>query len=260
MFPGGNALNFSVYAKKLGVNSAYIGVFGNDKAADHINKVLSKFNIDTSHCRYHKGENAYAEVSINDGERKFVGTNEGGIASRFPLIFHKDDLKYIKQFDLIHTSCYSEIESELYKLNNLDIPISFDFSENFKNDYLKKVCPYITFSFFSCADLSKDKSIKILKSAVRNGSEIAVATRGENGVILLYNNNIYQQKSKNITPKDTLGAGDAFITAFLLEILKANFKHKNKVLKKGLESGVKFAAESCQVLGAFGHGKQINNS
>ncbi|MCF8002402.1 MAG: hypothetical protein K9K76_11175 [Halanaerobiales bacterium] len=106
MFPGGNALNFSVYAKKLGVDSAYIGVFGNDKAADHINKVLSKFNIDTSHCRYHKGENAYAEVSINDGERKFVGTNEGGIASRLPLVFHKDDLKYRFSSSLVGKKCF----------------------------------------------------------------------------------------------------------------------------------------------------------
>src|SRR6056297_3407630 len=85
MFPGGNALNFSVYSKKIGLRSAYIGVFGNDEAADHINKILSKYNIDTSHCRYYEGENAYAKVSLKNGDRTFIGTNNGGIASQYPL-------------------------------------------------------------------------------------------------------------------------------------------------------------------------------
>ena len=35
MFPGGNALNISVYATMLGCESAYLGVFGNDAAAEH---------------------------------------------------------------------------------------------------------------------------------------------------------------------------------------------------------------------------------
>lgn len=258
MFPGGNALNFSVYAKKLGIDSAYLGVFGNDEAANHINKILSEFNIDTSHCRYYEGENAYAEVSIENGERIFKGTNKGGISAQHPLAFTKDDLEYINKFNLIHTSCYSNIEKELYNLNNLDVFISFDFSENYKKDYIKKVCPYINFGFFSCADLSEDESIKILKYAVENGCDMAIATRGESGAILLYKNNIYKQKSKKITPKDTLGAGDAFITAFLLEILKAKSEYSDEILKRGLELGVQFAAESCKRQGAFGKGKKIN--
>ena len=31
MFPGGQALNFSVYAKMLGAESSYMGVFGDDR-------------------------------------------------------------------------------------------------------------------------------------------------------------------------------------------------------------------------------------
>ena len=34
MYPGGNAVNFAVYAKKCGAaRSAYMGIFGNDAAA-----------------------------------------------------------------------------------------------------------------------------------------------------------------------------------------------------------------------------------
>ena len=37
MYPGGNAVNFAVFAKKLGAErSAYMGIFGSDKEAEHV--------------------------------------------------------------------------------------------------------------------------------------------------------------------------------------------------------------------------------
>ena len=42
MYPGGQAMNFSVYAKMLGAQSAYLGVFGNDRVAEHIISVLDE--------------------------------------------------------------------------------------------------------------------------------------------------------------------------------------------------------------------------
>ena len=53
MYPGGNALNFSVYAKQLGVEAAYLGVFGNDQAGEHIIATLKSLDVDISHCRQH---------------------------------------------------------------------------------------------------------------------------------------------------------------------------------------------------------------
>lgn len=35
MYPGGNALNFAVYAKLADIPSAFMGAFGNDDAAQH---------------------------------------------------------------------------------------------------------------------------------------------------------------------------------------------------------------------------------
>ena len=36
MFPGGNCINFAVYAKKIGIDSAYLGTFGDDMEAEII--------------------------------------------------------------------------------------------------------------------------------------------------------------------------------------------------------------------------------
>ena len=46
MYPGGQAMNFSVYAKMLGAQSAYLGVFGNDRVAEHIISVLDEIGVD----------------------------------------------------------------------------------------------------------------------------------------------------------------------------------------------------------------------
>lgn len=52
-YPGGNALNVAVLAKRLGHESSYIGIVGNDEAAAHLLNVLKLafaffdfFNID----------------------------------------------------------------------------------------------------------------------------------------------------------------------------------------------------------------------
>lgn len=257
MYPGGNALNFSVYAQKLGLDASYLGVFGDDIAAEHITKTLKELEIDISNCRYYEGENAFAEVNIVDGDRIFIGTNEGGIASKNPIKLDNNDLEYIKNFELVHTSCYSQLESELKKISDLSIPISFDFSRNYDLEYIKKVCPYITFSFLSCSGLSDQKIKAKLKETIHYGSEIALATRGEEGATLLYKNKFFNIKAEDIKPVDTLGAGDAFITAFLIELLKNNFSYNDHLLQKSLKAGVDFASEICHVQGAFNHGGKI---
>ena len=46
MYPGGNAVNFAVFAKKLGAErSAYMGIFGSDKEAEHVIASLQEMCI-----------------------------------------------------------------------------------------------------------------------------------------------------------------------------------------------------------------------
>lgn len=56
MYPGGNALNFAVYAKLADIPSAFMGAFGNDDAAQHVQDVLHQLQIDISHSRHYTGE------------------------------------------------------------------------------------------------------------------------------------------------------------------------------------------------------------
>ena len=55
MFPGGQALNVSVYCRQAGWETAYLGVFGKDAVGDYVKKTLDDFGIDRSHCREYDG-------------------------------------------------------------------------------------------------------------------------------------------------------------------------------------------------------------
>ena len=79
MYPGGNALNIAVTAQIMGAQAAYLGVFGDDDAGMHVYDTIRKMGVNTLHCRFKKGENGYSEVKLVDGDRTFIGSNQGGV-------------------------------------------------------------------------------------------------------------------------------------------------------------------------------------
>lgn len=61
MYPGGNSLNFAVFAKKLGHESSFMGVFGSDEEAAHVLSAIKKIGLDNSHSRFEKARMAVPE-------------------------------------------------------------------------------------------------------------------------------------------------------------------------------------------------------
>ena len=117
MYPGGNAVNFAVYAKKFGaVRSAYMGIFGSDKAAEHVIASLEAEGIELVKCVQAIGENGASTNTVINGDRVFLESNEGGIRGDMRYALNRFDLEYIRQFDLVHTGNYCFTERELPKI------------------------------------------------------------------------------------------------------------------------------------------------
>lgn len=127
MFPGGQALNFSVYAKQLGADASYMGVFGTDQEAAHVIRTLDELGIEHGRCRQYEGENGCARVTLEDGDRIFLGSNKGGIAKERPLQLDEEDLKYISGFSHVHTSNNSHFDSQLALVKSTGVSLSYDF-------------------------------------------------------------------------------------------------------------------------------------
>lgn len=252
MYPGGQAMNFSVYAKMLGAESAYLGVFGRDPAAEHVIRVLDELKVDHSRCRQYDGENGYAKVRLEDGDRQFIMSNRGGVAKDHPLILDEADLDYIRGFSLAHTSNNGHFDSQLGRLKEIGIPVSYDFSGHWKEAYyLEEIAPKVDYGFLSCGDAPMEEAREACRNLVSKGVKIAAATLGKRGSIVYDGKDFYMQVPQPVQAVDTLGAGDSFATAFLLSYMDQG------QIQPAMEAGAAFAAKTCLVDGAFGYGTAI---
>lgn len=254
MYPGGNALNFSVYATMLGHNADYLGIFGNDSAAQHVISVLDELGVKHPHCLQVAGENGCAQLKIEQGERIFLGSNAGGIRQTTSMDFIFEYKDYLNEFALIHSGCYSYLEDQLPVLHQLGIPLSYDFSDDFVLEQALPLCRYVDFAFFSCAEYSLEQTREIIQQASEAGSRMVCATRGSEGALLYDGNQWYRQRPQYVTPIDTMGAGDAFITAFVCHYLATEHRDTEEALTHSLQYAADFSAQICLKEGAFGYG------
>jgi sugar/nucleoside kinase (ribokinase family) len=251
MFPGGQALNLAVYCRQLGWESAYLGVFGRDAVGSHVQKTLDELGIDRSRCREYDGENGYALVDLVNGDRVFVMSNKGGVLREHPLVLDADDLAYIGGFDLIHTSCNSYLDPELYKLAPLRPLLSYDFSYRWNERDRWSVCPYLDVAFLSCSDLGEEEAKALLREMQAAGCGLLIATMGSRGALCLSDGGFTFYQPPLVDALDTLGAGDSFAAGFLTGYLNGCD------ILSCMQQGAALAARTCMVRGAFGHGTEI---
>ena len=266
MYPGGQCFNTCVYAKMNGVDTAYLGKFGNDEVAALNKRVMDELGIDRSRCRDFEGDNGFALVTLKDGDRVFLGSNKGGIAKEHPFDFKEEDLEYIKEFNVVYTNLNSYIEEDLPYIKKAGVPVAYDFSTRWTDEYLAKVCPHIDVALMSCAHLSDAEREKEMRKAAAYNVPLVLGTVGEDGSYLLYNGQIYYAsavKAKEVL--DTMGAGDSYFATFLCSLLKSGngkLLTENELenilrLQKAMQDGAAFAADVCALEGAFGHGAPI---
>lgn len=277
MYPGGNALNIAVYAKFMGMDAAYLGVFGDDDAAAHVYHTVSELGLDLSHCRFEIGENGYASVTLKDGDRVFGNSNKGGVSRECPMKLTALDAAYISGFDLCHTSIFSYVESELEIIRKASGFVSMDFSDRYDDAYLKKCCPYIDCAAISCGDKPEDEILEEIKKILDYGCRhIVIATRGSKGAILSVDGKLYEQSPCLVDAVDTMGAGDSFIASFLVNYLdgmknvvdfpeKAGTlgittgeEYKDTLIRLCLYKAAVFSSEQCQRDGSFGCGAKFD--
>lgn len=265
MYPGGQALNFAVFAHRLGASSAYIGVFGRDEVSAAVIAALDAEGVDRGRCRQYDGENGFAMVDIVDGERVFVGSNKGGVAKEQPLELSADDLEYIRRFDLAHTSNNARIDGQLASLAATGVLLSYDFSGSWKDPgRVRSICSKIEFAFFSCGSVPVGEVEALCSEAVEAGCGVAIATMGGAGAMAYDGSDFYRQAPIPTTVVDTLGAGDSFAAGFLVSLSSARKERLRDAqfdtpylpaeLGAAMQQGARSAMRTCGVMGAFGYG------
>ncbi|OUK18728.1 fructoselysine 6-kinase, partial [Enterococcus faecium] len=67
MYPGGNSLNFAVFAKKLGHELSLLGVFGSTEEEALGLSAIKEKRLDNSNSRSAQGENGCARLNHDEG-------------------------------------------------------------------------------------------------------------------------------------------------------------------------------------------------
>ncbi len=248
MFPGGNAVNFSVLARRCGHTAAYIGVVGRDAAGELLLTSLRREGVDISRVQVADGRTAYCDVNLVNGDRQFAGYDLS-IYDRLQL--SAADFSFISHSHLVHTSVYSLIDGHLAALKEACPLLSYDFSDKWDDPRLPAVLPYIDFIFFSGSGRSEPEVKERLADLLTRGPRLAAVTLGSDGALLYDGTEYYRQGVVPVRPVDTLGAGDAFLTRFLTDYLSGT------AIPGALQAAAAAASAACRYYGAFGHGTDI---
>ncbi len=251
MYPGGNAVNVPVLALRAGAEAAgYLGILGDDAAGKLLRDSLLEEKVDLARVRVIHGSNPKNAVLHKKGnQRGWAGDNLEGDCGGLQLRFTPQDIEYLSSYDVLHTSIHGGALS-LLPLVREKMMVSLDFADGYTPEQIAAVCPYLDVAFFSADGLNKEEVEPVILRMLAAGAETVLCTMGLDGSVAARGTErIFQPSMKCGEPVvDTLGAGDAYIAAFLLE-----YWNSRNICKAALQ-GARFSLKAMGHYGAFGHG------
>ena len=257
-YPGGNAVNVAVHLRRLNVEATYLGNIGDDEASNIIRKALIDNDVNYDRCLTIKnGTTKKCVYDVIDGERQFVevrlGDNWAG-----PMTLSKTDIDYINEYDALFMSVNGKMQDEIIKLKDTKSLFIYDFGEKEKyrtNDYLDTVCHNIDLAMFSLQDDDPNTMRVLADKLLKRNTKNVLFTIGKKGQYLYNKSGIYYGKSKLVDAIDTMGAGDSFLAAFVIEAMNKGFKKgtilNKQIIEYALDKASDNARKNCLVKGAF---------
>ncbi len=239
---GGSAAVASFTIKKLGLETSFIGRFGDDTASEFLISELNKFNIKHEDSIIIKGAQSSQSYVYEDkkGERLLAAFNEKKLLNnkKLPKIsFTKNktfvcDLRWIKAAEYIANNCYKK---------NINLVVDLD---NYKfHSKIKQIVTKASFPIFSETGVKEftklNSIIKSLKKMNSNKKKFYAITAGRKGVYWIENGIIYNCQPPKIKAVETNCAGDVFHGAF------ATFIHKKYSILDSMKLATATATLKC---------------
>jgi len=244
-YPGGNAVNVAVAARRSGVPAAYVGAVGQDATGTILRQALTSEGVATERMRVLAGTTAWCEVRLVDGDREFGDTDVG--VSRIKLA--EPDLDYLAGFSVVHTGDNSMLEPQVAAIAERT-KVSFDFGER-PRDYVDELIGHMWCACFSAGSVSADEATALADEMAALGPEIVIVSEGARGAQLVVNGTRFRAVSHVLEVTDSLGAGDALIGGVLAGLVSGSAP------QDALTAGTRLAARTIGHFGAFGYGFDI---
>ncbi|WP_161965257.1 PfkB family carbohydrate kinase [Ornithinimicrobium cerasi] len=250
MYPGGNCVNVAVRAARAGARAAYVGQVGDDDRGQMLLDALAAEGVDTSRVRVIPGRTSITVVRHVEGERYF-GSTDLGVRTFIP---DDDDLDFVAGFDLAHTSYCSGLEKVVPQIARRT-RVSYDFDIITDVAAAEELLPHVWVACLSASHLTEDQTGEAINWAHRHGPRWALATRGAQPAMVSHESSVVRARVVHTEPRDTLGAGDAFIARALCGILARNVDAQELADAAAVEGSA-----ACLEAGGFGHGADVTPS
>jgi fructoselysine 6-kinase len=246
-YPGGNAVNVAVAARRSGVPSAYVGAVGQDEMGAILHQALASEGVETERLRVLPGATAWCEVRLVDGDREF-GDSDIGV-SRIELT--EPDLDYLAGFSVVHTGDNSMTDGQVAAMA-ARTRVSFDFGER-PREYIDELIGPVWCACFSASHLSADEATALADEMTALSPELVLVSEGARGAQLVVGGTRFRAVSQAAQVTDSLGAGDALIGGVLAGLVSGSSP------QDALTAGTRLAARTISHFGGFGYGFDITS-
>lgn len=258
---GGAPANVVGAVTKLGIPSKFLTKLGDDPFGDYIVEVLDEAGIDTSNiARDKEGETALAFVSLaSDGNRDFKFYRKNSADLHYSVEDIPADI--LNDCGMIHFCSVDLVESPMKEAHKKlidmaiaqNVKVSFDPNLRFSlwddldqlketvNDFLK-YADIIKISDEELEFITGHTDIKdALDGLFANRAKYVIYTKGADGAEVYTRNGMVEASGYKIDVRDTTGAGDSFIGAFLYCLLNDEVEDLESVSDDTLRNYLDFA-------------------
>ncbi len=240
-FAGGSAANTIYGLAKLGVNTGFAGVVGNDAKGELMLRDFDKVGVDTSQIRIKQGVKTGSVLCLSDSSGRRSLYVVPGANSR--LIMDDLDLDYVNQAKMLHLSSFAsdrqfKVLPELMDRLEPSVKLSFSPGALYAAKGLKVLSPLLarTYILFINQDeleqLTGEDFTAGAKACLKQGCQIVVVTLGKGNrlasnkkatticYIRDFENEYMVEPMIKAKVIDSTGAGDAFAAGFIYGLLK----------------------------------------
>ncbi len=245
---GGSAAVACFTIKQLGINTSFIGRFGDDDVSKFLTGELNKFKIKYKDSITIKGAQTSQSYVYEDkqGERLLAAFNEKKLLKnrKLPKISFSKNTTFITDLRWVDASLY--VAKNCKKKNLIHVVDLDNYKLTSKIKQIVDLASYPIFSETGAFEYTKTKSIiSSLKKMNSLKNKFYAITAGKKGVYWIENGIIFNCKPPAIKVVETNCAGDVFHGAF------AAFIHKKYSIIETMKLATATASLKCTKYGGI---------
>lgn len=232
--PGGNAFNVAVALARAGTRVAYLGAIGDDAAAHLILDAGRLSGVDMSRVVQIPGATGRTVVARDaNGERRFLYEDYGASAL---YRLDPETVGWLAGARWLHFSRQRDLAEHVAELRGIDTRISVDLGYGGGVDELEALGPHVDVVFLSASAAPDLTEEELLSRALGADAALVVVTLGAAGSVAASGDRRWTTEAVPVEYViDTLGAGDAYIAAFIAAL--ADGAQVDEAMRAGARAG-----------------------